>query len=39
MAPPVRRSLSFGPTLEKKRGLRDPLDPRNLFRAIYGYKK
>ncbi|XP_023322662.1 uncharacterized protein LOC111697028 [Eurytemora carolleeae] len=22
-----------------KRGLRDPNDPRNLFRAIYGYRK
>lgn len=22
-----------------KRGLKSPLDPRNLFRAVYGYKK
>lgn len=27
------------PVAQKRRGLRDPLDPRNLFRAIYGYRK
>ena len=30
---------NYYPTLAKRRGLRDPLDPRNLFRAIYGYRK
>ena len=38
-AAPVYDRRYFGPAQEKRRGLRDPLDPRNLFRAIYGYKK
>jgi len=29
----------YAPQVSAKRGLRNPKDPRNLFRAIYRYKK
>ena len=36
---PVALPYMASPYVAKRRGLRDPLDPRNLFRAIYGFRK
>ena len=36
---PVVSPYMANPYVSKRRGLRDPFDPRNLFRAIYGFKK
>jgi len=39
--PPAIEDLYYAPPapISAKRGLRNPNDPRNLFRAVYGWRK